>query len=186
MQNLRVENGVCSFDMKSKDHTANSIRRALLMDVSTIAPTRVDITENTSCQTDEYIAHRIGLVPFLFVVEGREFLSNQDFLTVDVSDRTVRVSDLQGESFVCICPDTPIIKLIKGQRFCAQVSFSEGAGACHSRFSPVAAVGYELNKDTYKFSFESINGENPLVHLRKALQSLKNRLENVKCQVENA
>ena len=42
----------------------NAVRRTLASDVTMLAPYEVRVLENTSCQNDEYIAHRIGLVPF--------------------------------------------------------------------------------------------------------------------------
>jgi len=42
---------------------ANSLRRVLLAEVETIAIHNVKVYENTSSLPDEYIAHRMGLLP---------------------------------------------------------------------------------------------------------------------------
>jgi DNA-directed RNA polymerase II subunit RPB3 len=43
---------------------ANALRRILLSEVPTLAPHLVNIIENTSVLHDEFLAQRIGLIPF--------------------------------------------------------------------------------------------------------------------------
>lgn len=179
ISNLKIENNTCTFDMKAKDiMTANALRRALLQDVETFAPANVKFYANTSCQTDEYIAHRIGLIPFL--CDECIDLSIER-LEVKVSNRTVTTRDLVGK-FKSMY-DIDIIKLIDGQDIHAHVYFEKGTGEKHARFSPVSAVGYEVDGDKIHFSFESINGQNPSIHFKKAVQSIRKRLENVNSQL---
>mmetsp|Transcript_31670 Transcript_31670/g.75236 ORF Transcript_31670/g.75236 Transcript_31670/m.75236 type:complete len:121 (-) Transcript_31670:147-509(-) len=44
---------------------ANALRRAMMSDVPTIAIDLVEIEKNTTCLTDEFLAHRLGLIPIV-------------------------------------------------------------------------------------------------------------------------
>jgi len=182
LKNMKIENNKCTFELSNTcTFTANALRRALISDIKTIAPHKVVIKENTSCQTDEYICHRIGLIPFLKQMEDIDF--EKDCLSLNVSNETPKTSDLQGEKFKTKY-DVDIIKLIDGQTLNLEIYFNEGSGQDHARYSPIAAVGYELQDKKIKFTFESINGECPTSHLKKALSSLQNRLNNIKVEIE--
>lgn len=43
---------------------ANALRRILIAEVPTMAPHLVSVIENTSVLHDEFLAQRIGLIPF--------------------------------------------------------------------------------------------------------------------------
>lgn len=59
LEELKVE-----FTLENCDISlANSLRRVLLAEIETIAIHNVKVYENTSSLPDEYIAHRMGLLP---------------------------------------------------------------------------------------------------------------------------
>ena len=184
INSLKEDGDRCTFKMSTDFFTANSLRRALLSDIETYAPYQIKVIENTSCQTDEYIAHRIGLIPF---VPTKFFSEDNNTMKLNVSNRLVKAEDIcssESPPFETCMQNAPIMKLIEGQTLNIEIFFDSGTAERHARYSPVAAVGFEITPYSINFEFTSINGESPSVHLRKALVNMQNRLNSVKCCVE--
>ena len=68
---------MASFVLDGGAGFCNAVRRSLIGDVAMWAPCEVDVRINTSCETDEYLAHRIGMVPFRRVGHGEEMTLSQ-------------------------------------------------------------------------------------------------------------
>ena len=168
-----VENGTTlSFRLHGTTPMANALRRALLQDVESWAPDRVAFRKNTSCQPDEYIAYRIGMIPF------RQAPAAEGNPTLDlcVSDRDAMTTDIAGG--LCAVNDQEIMCMIPGQELDCSISMRRDCGRTHSRFCPVAGVGYEISPtgDSVMFTFETINGEAPSTVLLAAIESLVARI----------
>lgn len=181
IRHLKVEDNKCSFELKCDFSTANAIRRSLISDIATFSAYKVIIKTNTSCQTDEYIAHRIGMIPFL----PKEDTDTDSDLHVSVtkSNSTLMTTDLNGNMFSKY--NVPIIKLIEGQTIDIEVLFDKNTGQHHARYSPVSAVEFNVNNNnSIELAFESINGEDPIAHLQKCLQTIVERLQHVENTVD--
>ena len=139
MRKLRVEGKACNFELQTCTGFPNAVRRALLTDVSRYAPLEVDVVENTSSQTDEYIAHRIGLIPFELTGDPEEKIS------LNVKGREVCAFDFEGDSFRAV-ENVPIILLSNIQELKIRVSFTRGAGRDHARFALIGPVSYKMER----------------------------------------
>jgi DNA-directed RNA polymerase II subunit RPB3 len=61
---LKIKDDSCEFSLRNVDTSiANALRRVMIAEVPTLAIDLVDIENNTSVLSDEFIAHRLGLVP---------------------------------------------------------------------------------------------------------------------------
>ena len=175
MEDIVVHQNTCAFTV-GNIHIANAIRRSLVGHISQWAPKCIHVTKNTSCQTDEYIAHRICMIPFVHRIgEGNMHLH--------VKGRPAQSNDLVGESFVPfenIC----IMHMINEQELDIEVEFEYGTGAQHTKFSHVSIVGYnQKDNGTVRMNFEVITPEPPILYLRDALKSLRSDLDTARVHV---
>ena len=153
---------------------ANALRRSLLTDVTMIAPDSVLIEENTSSHTDEYIAHRIGLMPFQHSVRYDE--SMQD-ATLNVKGRSVTGADLGGSNVKVMYKDAILVPMIDKQELRLSISFARGKGSRHARFQRVVGIGMKpLADDCYAIEYETMSGQDHDACLTQAIQGLRERM----------
>ncbi|EFW98980.1 RNA polymerase 2 subunit 3 [Grosmannia clavigera kw1407] len=152
---------------------ANSLRRVIIAEVPTIAIDIVEVEDNTSVLADEFIAHRLGLVPLNSknaddVVYSRDCdceqycelcsikLRLQAKCTSDevmkVYARDLVVDPARPNQWV----GTPVIrdpdglgvmiaKLRRGQELNMTCIAKKGIAKEHAKWSPTAAVGFEYD-----------------------------------------
>lgn len=62
----QLDSDSCEFVLSGTDPSiANALRRVMLVDVPTIAIDLVEIEANSTVLNDEFIAHRLGLIPII-------------------------------------------------------------------------------------------------------------------------
>lgn len=161
---------------------ANALRRIAASRVQCFAIDSVTFYENTSAIFDEYIAHRIGLVPittpskgydekdeivFSLDAEGPATVYSKELKS---SDKSVKVANL----------DIPIIKLGEGQRLRVEGKAVMGTGSRSSKFQPGLATYRALDKgNEYEFYIESF-GQMPAMEIvKKALDVIGKELKEV-------
>ncbi|WGI17206.1 DNA-directed RNA polymerase subunit D [Methanonatronarchaeum sp. AMET-Sl] len=135
---------------------ANSLRRALIAEVPTLAAEDIKIYENSSVMTDEMLALRIGLTPLKTSID--EFVLPEEctcggegcsackttLILGGEGPTTLYSGDLKTEDGVEI-PDKkiPLVKLYEGQEVILEAEATLGKGKEHTKWQPVIACGYK-------------------------------------------
>lgn len=152
---------------------ANSLRRVMLAEIPTIAIDLVEVEQNTSVLPDEFIAHRLGLVP-LSSKDTEQLLYSRDCdcegacdncsITLSLSARCtghevmkVYARDLVVTSMAPndsigrpVITDSAghgpvILKLRHGQEIKMKCIAKKGIAKEHAKWAPTAAVGFEYD-----------------------------------------
>ncbi|CAG8486312.1 25893_t:CDS:2 [Dentiscutata erythropus] len=148
---------------------ANALRRIMLSEIATIAIDMVEFELNTSVLADEFIAHRLGLIPLDSteaekIKYSRECNCNgackecsvelnmhvkctEEDITKDVTSRDLVSSDPRFTP-IQEGPKDPgilIAKLRKGQEIKVKCIAKKGVAKEHAKWSPCAAVAFEYD-----------------------------------------
>ena len=148
----------------------NTLRRIMISDIPTIAIDKIELEENSSPMNDEFMAHRIGLIPircerdvssipyqhectckngchecnFEFILE-KENKDNDDLVGVYSSD-FVTVFNPKHNFNVVTYPifeqGILICKLARGQKIKLKAIAIKGTGKEHSKWSSVSCVSF--------------------------------------------
>ncbi|MCL5008366.1 MAG: DNA-directed RNA polymerase subunit D [Candidatus Marsarchaeota archaeon] len=135
----------------------NAMRRVAMSSIPTMAIDTVTFYDNTSAMFDEYIAHRLGLVP----LKTPKGFSEDDavlFSLVEEGPKTVYSKDLKSnEKEVSVAnPNIPIIKLADKQSIRLDAKAILGRGSKSSKFQPGLATYKSDDKgDMFEFYIES-------------------------------
>ncbi|CCJ30120.1 unnamed protein product, partial [Pneumocystis jirovecii] len=144
---------------------ANSLRRVILAEVPTVAIDLVEIEINTSVLADEFITHRLGMIPLDSANVDDKLVYTRDCdcdqyctkcsvqLTLYAkctSDGTMDVysKDLIVEHNSTIDPDGKgilICKLRKAQELRLKCIAKKGIAKEHAKWSPVSAIAFEYD-----------------------------------------
>lgn len=147
-------------------HVLNSIRRAAMSEVPVMAIDYVIFVENSSVFYDEYIAHRLGLIPLKSedaydryktpeecAEAGEKRVFSADcFAKFDLEVEgpetgsiTIYSRDLAPSDpyVIPVYDNIPIVKLIKGQRVRLEAFARLGRGKEHIKWSPVSVATHK-------------------------------------------
>lgn len=178
IRDISTTDKACRFVViKGTSGLANAIRRALMNDVVNLAPKSIHILKNTTCQTDEYIAHRVGLIPFhkKASVDAEELS-----MSLSVKGETAYSDHLVDSEHcrVAPCHRIPIIKMSAEQELKFTVAFETGSGSVHSRFSHIGPVAFKIVDDSdVEIRFETFGKENASEYAHRALLSLASAID---------
>ncbi|KAF2866114.1 DNA-directed RNA polymerase [Massariosphaeria phaeospora] len=153
--------------------TANALRRVMLAEIPTMAIDVVEVMDNTSVLADEFVCHRLGLIPL--IAKGVEDLlysrdcdcegyceqcavvltlnakcTGRDIMKVFARDLVVsagRPNEDVGNP-VIVDPErqgSSIVKLRKGQAIHMRCIAKKGIAKEHAKWAPSAAIGFEYD-----------------------------------------
>ncbi|MGC8479516.1 MAG: DNA-directed RNA polymerase subunit D [Candidatus Micrarchaeia archaeon] len=179
-----IENTPTSIRFKLKGagfNFANALRRILMNSVQCFAIDTVTFYENSTAMFDEYIAHRLGLIPIL---SPKGYNKEDEILfKLNAEGPTVIYSkDIIGsDKYVKVANDNiPIMKLANGQKLRVDAKAVMNTGAKSSKFQPGLAT-YKANDtgDEFEFYIESFGQMQAIEMLTRALDLIKNEAKDI-------
>ncbi|MGC8478851.1 MAG: DNA-directed RNA polymerase subunit D [Candidatus Micrarchaeia archaeon] len=158
---------------------ANALRRAAINSVETFAIDKITFYENTSSMFDEYIAHRIGLVPIVTPLKGYDEKDEILFTLEATGPKTVYSRDLVSpdKNVKVANENIPIMKLANEQRLRLEGKAVLGTALKHAKFQPGLATFEPKGEDKFEFYVESFGQMPPKEIINKACSKL---IEGVK------
>ncbi|RKO82704.1 RNA polymerase Rpb3/Rpb11 dimerization domain-containing protein, partial [Blyttiomyces helicus] len=158
-----------AFTLSNTDlSVANALRRVMIAEVPTMAIDLVEFDDNSTVLSDEFLAHRLGLIP-LVSGEADKIMYTRDcrcevyctlcsvVLNLDVTcteDSTLEVTSRhlvsEHESIIPVANGDDdagclIVKLRKGQRLKVRCVAKKGTAKEHAKWSPCAGILFEYD-----------------------------------------
>jgi len=184
---------------------ANSLRRAILNEVPTMAVEEVLVIENSSAMTNEVLAHRISLVPFVSDIDryklqeacdcgsrlGCERCVVRYVLRAEAGESVVTVysRDLEPENpsttVVPVSGDIPLVTLAPGQRIELELYVRVGKGKRHAKWQSGIATLYN-EEDKLFLYVESFGFLSPRRMLVEAVKSVRERFAQMAAKYAEA
>ena len=190
---IKLESDSIEFRLSNVDLAfANSLRRVIISEVPTMAIDMVQVTENTSPLFDEFIVHRLGLIPliseeidnFSFPLkcnckEGCSLCKvdydiivkcdeNNKSDTIDVTSEDIKPKN-KDTKVKPVKYDNPIVitKLKKGQSINMTLTAKKGIGKSHAKWSPVCTCVMKQIPNVEIYNMEGDNFLNKLPEIDK-------------------
>jgi DNA-directed RNA polymerase alpha subunit len=160
---------------------ANAIRRVALSEIETYAidEANIKLTENTTPLHNEYVSHRISLLPINQAIGGLENLKfyiskkhtkdvpidNDQNGIMEITTDNVQVYDTTNDSWINpkdIFTDTFLItKLNVKQKILGEFTVSKGIAKTHARWQAVSTIcyRYKVQKDLENVEYDKISLE---------------------------
>lgn len=133
---------------------ANMIRRYSMSRVPVLAIDSVTFYDNTSPLWDEYIAHRLGLMPLTTpdkTPEGAEIIFSLDA----EGPKTVYSSEMKSsDKDITLAKNMPIVTLGQGHHLRFEAKAVLGTGRAHAKYQ-AGIVSYGREGDSLRFMVES-------------------------------
>ncbi len=170
------------FKLSAADYNmANTIRRIALNAVQSFAIDKITFYENSSPMFDEYIAHRIGLVPLATPAKGYDEKDQIVFSLSAEGPSTVYSKELKSsdKSVKPANEKIPLIKLAEGQTIRLEGKAVMGSGSRSAKFQPGLATFKPISETDFEFYIETFGQMPPAEILSRALGIITDNVKEV-------
>jgi DNA-directed RNA polymerase subunit D len=175
----REDEHVLVFDFPKDEGMANVLRRYLLSRVKVFAIDEVTIYSNSSVMFDEYIAHRLGLIPITTPADVMEDEEVQFYLD-EQGPKLVTSEDLQTErDDVKPAVNIPIVELNEDEELRLEATVRVGMAKTHAKFQ-AAVPFYKVNEDSIEFGVETCYQQDSRTLVKRAVADIIADLERIK------
>ena len=184
---LEDNKGSLSFALKNSTSAyANALRRIAINSVPVFAIDRVTFYENSSAMFDEYIAHRIGLIPIATPQKGYDDKDEILFTLEETGPKMVYSKELgSADKEVRVANEgIPIIKLGEEQRIRIEAKAVMGTALKHAKFQPGIVTYKENGEGEFDFYVESFGQMPPRQIINKAFDVIEEEAEEVRKKVK--
>lgn len=194
IQFTKKDDKKAKFSMTGVSYTAaNTVRRAIMTYVPSMAVTKATLYENTSPLYEEMIAQRIGLVPFVTDLEtyslpaeckcgGKGCGRCEVSLILEKSGPCVVYSgDIKSQDpkVKPVFDKIPITKLGNSQKIKMEMVASLGLMGQHAKFQCALCSYKQTAEDEFDFFVESYNNLTPQDIIETAMENLEVRIKEL-------
>ncbi len=169
---------------KANEAIANSLRRAMMVKVPTLAAQTLEVSANDSPLFDEILANRVGQIPFTIPQNIDEedtvhlALKQEGPTTVTANDITADNDEAEAVN------DAKITRLEEDQKLEFEAEAQLDTGQTHAKHQG-GTVGYEkTGDDEFLFRIESTSGYTNKELLQEAIATIKEELDTFEERVE--
>lgn len=176
-----------SFALKDSSAAyANALRRIATNHIQSFAIDRVTFYENSSPMFDEYIAHRIGLIPIHTPSDGYSETDEILFTLEATGPKTVYSRELEtsDKEVKVENGNIPVIKLGNGQRIRIDCKAVLGTGFRHGKFQPGIVTYDSADDKNFNFYVESFGQMPPKEIINKAFAKIKEEIKEIEKQAK--
>ncbi|MCL4383566.1 DNA-directed RNA polymerase subunit D [Candidatus Marsarchaeota archaeon] len=177
---------IFNFILKDINHNfANSLRRTAINNTAVFAIDTVTFYTNTSSMFDEFIAHRIGLVPIITPKKGYNKDDEILFTLEAFGPKTIYSSELKStdKNINVANPNIPILKLAENQEIRLDGKAVMNSALKHAKFQPGLVTYEEINESTFKFYVETFGQMPPKEIIINACKKIAEEIKEIKSSI---
>ena len=178
VKKIGEEHGVLKLQVSGVDSAfVNAIRRTIMQDVPCLSIEDVSIYENDSVMFDEFIAHRLGMLPIKSDTKGYKKGDSVKLVLEKEGPCTVYGKDIKSTDPKAEVADkkVPITKLGKGQKIKMEMKAIMLSGREHVKWQPGVVSFKEDGKDSFEFELEPNGSLGAKQLLDGAVKELKDK-----------